>query len=183
MKWQTVLLLLVFVLLVASVIAAIWTQVIPEYRAEAEVRVRPIIPYLVFRTEDSGMIPLYSSYVNTQVSIMRSNVVLQRVLDQPQVRETQWYKEPPKPLVQRLLGKPPASHIERLKDGLSAKPRKETEIIDITFIDSNAEDAKIIVDVILDEYVQYIGEKSDATKDELYSKLVDQYKSLDNEIR
>jgi hypothetical protein len=31
--------------------------------------------------------------------------------------------------------------------------------------------------------MKYIGEKANATKDELYKKLVDQYKSLDNEIK
>ena len=180
---QLILLFFVFFLVAALVITAIWTQVVPEYRASAEVRIQPIIPYLVFQTEDNGMIPLYESFRNTQVSIMRSNVVLQRVLDQQEVQRTQWYKEPSKTLVQRLLGKPPASHIERLKDDLSAKTRKETEIIDITFIDSNARDAKIILDTVLDEYVRYIGEKSDATKDHLYRQLVEQYKSLDNEIK
>ncbi len=179
-KWT---LLAIFVLVAAPAIAAIWTQVVPEYRARAEVQVRPIIPYLVFRTEDSGMIPLYSSFVNTQVSIIEGLVVLQRALDQQEVQETKWYKEPPKPLVQRLLGNPPASHIERLRDGLSVKPRKETEIIDVTFVDLSTKDAKIIVDAVLDQYIKYNGEKSDATKDELYSKLVDQYKSLDNEIK
>ena len=179
-KWM---ILTIFVLVAAPAIAAIWTQVVPEYRARAQVQVRPIIPYLVFRTEDSGMIPLYSSFVNTQVSIIESLVVLQRALDQQEVQETQWYKEPPKPLVQRLLGNPPAPHIERFRDGLSVKPRSGTEIIDVTFIDSSAKDARIILNATLDEYVQYIGEKSDATKDKLYSKLVDQYKSLDTEIK
>jgi len=179
-KWTVI---VIFVLVAAPAIAAIWTQVIPKYQARAEVRVRPIIPYLVFRTEDSGMIPLYSSFVNTQVSIIEGLVVLQRALDQKEVQETQWYKEPPKSLEQRLRGNPPVSHIERLRDGLSVRPRKETEIIDITFIDSSAKDAKIIVDAVLDQYRKYIGEKSDATKDELYSKLADQYKSLDNEIK
>ena len=182
MRSKSILVVVVFVLVVAPVVAAIWTQVIPEYRATAEVRVRPIIPYLVFRTEDSGMIPLYDSFVNTQVSIMRSLTVLQRVLDQQEVQEAQWYKKPPKPLVQRLLGNPPAPPMERLRDDLSVRHRKETEIIDVTFMDSSAKDAKIIVDTVLDQYIKYIGEKSDATKDKLYRQLVDQHTSLKNEI-
>jgi len=179
-KWT---ILALFVLVAAPAIAAIWTRVVPKYRARAEVRVRPIIPYLVFRTEDSGMIPLYSSFVNTQASIIEGLVVLQRALDQQEVQETQWYKEPPKPLVQRLRGNPPAPPMERLRDALSVKPRKETEIIDIAFVDSSAKDAKIIVDAVLKEYVKYIGEKSDATKDKLYRQLVDQKKTLENEIQ
>ncbi|MHC4534184.1 MAG: GumC domain-containing protein [Planctomycetota bacterium] len=180
---QLILLFFVFFLMAALVIAAIWTQIIPEYRAEAEIRVRPIIPHLVFRTEDSGMIPLYESFMNTQVSIMRGSTVLQRVLDQQEVQETQWYNEPPKSLIQRLQGKPPAPPVERLRNFLSIQPRSKSEIIDVIFTDSNAKDARIIVDTVLDQYMKYIGEKSNATKDELYKKLVDQYKSLDNEIK
>ena len=179
-KWM---ILTIFILVAAPIIAAIWTRIVPEYQARAEVRVRPIIPYLVFRTEDSGMIPLYSSFVNTQVSIIKGLTVLQRVLYQEKVQETQWYKEPPKPLVQRLLGNPPASHMERLRGGLSARPRNETEIIDVTFIDSSTTDAKIILNAILDEYVKYIGEKSDATKDDLYNSLQEQYNALNNQIK
>jgi len=178
-KWT---ILAVFVLTAVPAIAVIWTQVVPKYRAGAEVRVRPIIPYLVFRTEDSGMIPLYDSFVNTQVSIMRSLVVLQRALDQQEFRETQWYKKPPKLFVQRLSGNPAAPPMERLRDDLSVQPRRGTEIIDVTFMDSSAKDAKLIVDTVLDQYVKYIWEMSDATKDELYRQLVDQYKSLENEI-
>ena len=179
-KWM---ILAIFVFVTAPMIAVIWTKVIPEYQARAQVRVRPIIPYLVFRTEDSGMIPLYSSFVNTQVSIIQGLTVLQRALDQQEVQDTQWYKEPTKSLVQRLLGNPPSSNIERLKDGLSVKPLKETEIIDVAFICASNKDVEIILNAILDEYVQYIGEKSDATRDEIYSQLADQHKSLDNEIK
>ena len=180
---QLILLFFVFFLLAALVIAAIWTRIIPEYRASAEIRVRPIIPHLVFRTEDNGMIPLYESFINTQVSIMRDSTVLQRVLDQPAVQDTQWYKEPPKSLIQQLRGKPPAPPVERLRNFLSIQPRSKSEIIDVIFTDSSSKDAMIIVDAVLDQYMQYIGEKSDANKDELYKKLVDQYKSLDNEIK
>ncbi len=179
-KWM---ILAIFILVAAPMITIIWTQVVPEYQAGAEVRVRPIIPYLVFRTEDSGMIPLYSSFLNTQVSLMKGSTVLQRALDHEEVQQTQWYKEPSKTLVQRLLGNPPASHIERLRDGLSIKPRKETEIIDVAFIDSRTSDAKIILDAILDEYIIYVGEKSDATKDELYNQLLEQYKTLETDIK
>jgi uncharacterized protein involved in exopolysaccharide biosynthesis len=180
---QLILLFFVFFLVAALIIAAIWTQVIPEYRAKAEVRVRPFIPHLVFRTEDNGMIPQYESFMNTQVSIMRSLTVLQRVLDQPEVKDTKWYKEPPMSLMQRLQGKPSAPPVERLRNFLSIQPRPKSEIIDVVFTDPNSKDAKIIVDAVLNQYMKYIGERSDADKDILYKKLVEQYSSLENEIK
>jgi uncharacterized protein involved in exopolysaccharide biosynthesis len=180
---QLILLLLVFALMAALVIAAIWTQIIPEYRASAEVRVRPFIPHLVFQTEDNGMIPLYESFRNTQVSIMRSLTVLQRVLDQQKVRDTKWYKEPPISLIKRLQTKLPAKPVERLRNALSIQPRPESEIIDIVFTDSSPDDAKVIVDAVLNQYMQYIGERSGEDKDHLYRRLVEQYKALENEIK
>ncbi|NQT01777.1 MAG: hypothetical protein HQ580_07135 [Planctomycetes bacterium] len=177
-KWT---ILVVFLIVAAPAIAAIWTLVVPKYRAQAQVRVRPILPYLVFQTEDSGKIPLYDSFVNTQVSIINSETVLQRVLDQRAIQETLWYKNPPKSLMSWLRGYPP-SPIDRLRDTLSARPRKETEIIDVAFMDSSDKEAQLIANTVLDQYIRYIGEMSDATGDKIYDQLVEQYKSLENDI-
>ena len=177
-KWT---ILVVFVLVAAPIIAGIWTQVIPQYQARAELRVRPIIATLVFRTEDNGMIPLYQSFLNTQVSIMRNLAVLQRALDKQEVQETQWYKKPPEPLMQRLRGNPTVPPMERLRDALSAVPRRRTEIIDISFVASSSKDAKLIVNTVLEQYIKYIGEMSDATSDKLYRQLVEQHRTLETE--
>ena len=182
MRRRSILALVVFVLVVAPVIALVWTCVIPEYQARAEVRVRPFIPHLVFQTEDNGLIPFYDSYVNTQVSIVRSPTVLQRVLDEPQVLKTQWYKNPSKSLKQRLWSDP-VPPLERLRDTLKVQPRPQTEIIDITFADPNAIDARIIVDTVLDQYIRHIGEKSNEDEEKLYRQLIEEYQSLENVIR
>jgi len=165
----------VFILVATPAIAWIWTHTVLQYRARGEVRVRPIIPRLVFRTEDNGVIPLYESFVNTQVSIMRSPAVLQRVLDQEEVQQTHWYNP--------VDGKPAMPAMERLRDTLSVQPRRRTEIIDVTFLAPIAKDAKAIVDTVLQQYIKYIGEMSDATEDKLYRQLVDQHTLLENEIQ
>ena len=172
----------IFVLVSIPSIVIIWTQIVPNYQARGEVRVRPIIPSLVFRTEDNGMIPLYNSFLNTQVSIIRSLTVLQRVLDRQEIQETDWYKGPRKSIIPWLSGDktPP---MERLGNNLSVRPRTRTEIIDVTFLSKNPKDAKIIVDSVLDQYIKYVREMSNATEDQLYRQLVDQYKSLENEIQ
>ncbi len=177
-KWT---ILIVFILVAAPALAVIWSQVTPEFQAAAQVRIRPIMPFLVFKTEDSGAIPLYESYVNTQVSIIGGTTVLDRVLLLPEVQQTQWYKNPPKSLVERLTGNPPTQRI-RLQDALSARPRKDTEFIDVTFTDRSPQDAQLILNAVLDQYVQYLGYMSDATQDKIYNQLVEQYRSLESEI-
>jgi succinoglycan biosynthesis transport protein ExoP len=178
-KWT---ILAIFVLVSAPIIALIWTQTTPQYRARAEIRVRPIIPRLVFKTDENGMIPLYDSFVNSQVSLVRNLTVLQRVLDQKDIQESQWYRNPPKTLVQRLSHNtiPP---LERLRDGLSVQPRPRTEFIDVSFMDPSAKDAKLIVNTVLEEYIKYIGERSDDTESRLYRELTAQYAALGNEIQ
>jgi len=167
-KWT---ILVVFLMVAAPAIAAIWTLVVPKYRAQAELRVRPILPYLVFQTEDSGKIPLYDSFVNTQVSIIMSSGVLQRVLDpRSEVQKTQWYKKPPKSLMALMRGYSP-SHIDRLRDALSARPRKDTEIIDVSFIDSNAKEAQLITKTVLEQYIIRIGEISYAAGEKIGGQL------------
>lgn len=179
---RLVLVLAVFVLVAAPLIAAIWMLIVPKYEARGEVRIRPIIPRLVFQTEDNGVIPFYESFVNTQLSLITSPTVLQRTLDQRQVQATAWYKNHTKTLREWWRGEavPP---LERLKNGLCAEPRPRTEIIDVSFTDVNAKDAKTIVDAVLEQYIKYVGEASDATEDLLCRQLTDQYKSLESEIQ
>jgi len=85
--------ILAFFLISSLSITLIWALTIPEYRVEAQVRVRPLIPRLVFQTEDNGQIPFYQSYLNTQVSVMLSPTVIQRALDQADVQKSQWYRK------------------------------------------------------------------------------------------
>ena len=106
---------------------------------------------------------------------MRSPQVLNRVLEQPDVRQTKWFREPKKSLRQRLTGEmnPP---MERLQDALSAQPRRNTEIMDVSFSCASAGDAVKILNAVLDQYMKYVeltasGQKDeeDRARDKLYS--------------
>ncbi|MHC4118826.1 MAG: GumC domain-containing protein [Planctomycetota bacterium] len=182
MKLKAILFSALFVLVVGAIVATIWTQIVPKYQASGQVRIRPIIPHLVFETEDNGAIGLYESFVNTQVSIIRSDAVLQRVLDQPQVHQTQWFKAPRRSLVHRLIGEP-GTAVERLEEALSVEPRSQTEIIDVAVTAPILEEAMIIADAVLEQYVKCTSEMSHSFADELYSKLAEQHRSLKSEIR
>ena len=173
-KWT---ILALFVLIAGPAIPAVWLLVKPEYTAMAEVRVRPKIPHLVFRTDDNGMIPLYQSFMNTQVSLIRSPTVLGRVLLQDKVRTTHWYTDPPKrPLRQT------ESPLDRLRDTLTASPRRNTEIIGVSFTAGDPSEARLILDAALNEYMKYLDDATDEATKEINRKLTQQYNLLKNEI-
>lgn len=181
MRRQLYIVLSVFVVLTILAVVAIWILIVPKYQARGEVRVRPIVPRLVFDTEDNGLIPFYNSYVNTQVSIIRSQTILQRVLDQREVQNTEWYKNSSKSIIQELSGNQVPA-LERIRNCLSAKPRSDTELIDVSFIAEKPEDTRVILDTVLDQYLRYTREMSNETQDRLYQQLAEQYKALETEI-
>jgi succinoglycan biosynthesis transport protein ExoP len=178
-KWTII---VVFILVAAPAVAAIWTLVVPKYQAQAQVRVRPMIPYLVFPTEESGKIPLYDAFVNTQVSIITGDGVLRRVLDQRDIQQTKWYINPPKTLMSRIRGTTP-SHIDRLKDSLSARPVRDTEIINVSFTDAEAKEAQLITNTVLEQYMSYISVMTETTQTKIYDELVNQCNTLQGEIQ
>ena len=175
-------LIVIFILVAVPSLALIWTQIIPKYQSTAQIRVRPIIPFLVFKTEDNGAIPLYSSYVQTQCSIIKTDTVLQRVLDLQEIRNTQWYTNPQQSLVQKLT-KTPVVHLENMKQSLSARPVQGTELVNLSFVDINPAEAKLILNSVLDQYMNSISELSDDAQDKVYDTLVNQYKTLESEIQ
>ena len=168
----------VFILVAGPVIAGIWAFTVPLYRASAVVRVKPIIQQVVFETEETGRIPLYKSFLNTQVAIIRSPGVLERVLDQPDVQQTQWYQNPQKTMLKQV-----SSPIERLMASLQVRPRSRTENIDVQLMARDPKESVILVNAVLDQYIGYIAETSDQSKDNVYRLVTEQYKSLEIELQ
>ncbi len=167
-----------FVVAGGLAVSLIWVMAAPEFTAKGEILVRPIIPVLVFRTEENGMIPLYESYKNTQAAIILGPCVLQRALDNPDVQKTDWYRNRENFLMNERI-----SPMERLKKELKAQPRGQTEIVDVMMTTRNSKDAAIIVNAVLEEYIKFVRESSDSTKNLLYQKLAEEYDSLRNEIQ
>ena len=166
-KW---LILGVFVAVVVPGLAYVWTQVEPTYRATAVIRVAPRIPRIVFKTEDNGIIPLYQSYLNTQVAVILSSQVLERVLDQPDVRATRWYAEHKD------------APLAWLSESLYVVPRRRTELIDVSFTAKDPREAALIANAVVDQYIRYVNQRSSLADDPVYQTLVDRYRQLQREI-
>ncbi|NLX21148.1 MAG: polysaccharide biosynthesis tyrosine autokinase [Phycisphaerae bacterium] len=149
-KW---LMLTTFVLIAGSVTPWIWVLQRPKYSSTAVMRVSPIVSYLVFRTENNGFLPLYNSYVNTQMAIMRSPKILERVLDRQQVKDTAWYQNEGRDLFGERR-----NALSRLILATSVRARGGTELIDVTVTTENPEDAKLLADAIVDEHRTYVEE-------------------------
>jgi len=158
-------------------IPSIWLSITPQYKSTAVVRISPVVSRVVFRTEDNGLVPLYWSYLNSQVGVIHSPTVLQRVLDRPEVRNTYWYKEEGR----TLLGDR-ENPLERLAYDLNVATRTQTEFIDVSIKTRKASESKLIVDAVVDEYKKYSDEISRANEASLMATLASERTSLQQEI-
>lgn len=143
----------VFVLISAIAAPGVWLLNKPVFRATASVRVSPVVSRLVFKTEDNGIVPLYRSFRNTQVSIILGKAVLDRVLDREDVQHTLWFREPPR----ATLGFRP-SRLYRLRDSLTVRAQRDSELIAVSLSAQRAADAKLLVDSVVEEYKKYSDE-------------------------
>lgn len=173
-KWM---ILAVSFLVAAPLLWANWAFVKPMYRVKAELRIRPIIPIMVYKTFESGEIPYYQSYVNTQVAMVYSPEVLNRVLAAPEVRKTAWFAG-----ASRMPWEAVSSPMERLREGLIVMPRPTTEVVDLSFMAERPADAAVVLNVILDQYIKVVEELADQGNDALYRKLSDECAVLQKEI-
>lgn len=163
-KW---LILGVFLIVAGGGSAGVWLLTVPQYRAEALIEVSPVMPRLVYKTEESGPIPLYERFLNSQAGIMRS-VVLQRALDQPALQQTRWYREPS----DSLLGSE-GTPAERLKSQLSVSPRAASNLIEVSMTTPLARESATIVNTVVDEYMKYVAERGKGKGDEILSALTE----------
>lgn len=156
--------------------AVIWTTVVPLYQATAQISVAPRVPRVVFQTDENGVVPLYKSYQNTQVAVILSPTVLERVLDLPDVQKTTWYKAKPA----WWLGHVPP--IQRLRESLSVRPINDTEIINVTMSVADAGDAQTIVDAVVDQYLAVVRESYDKTDRTRFQALSEQLREIQADI-
>ncbi len=150
----------------AAAVPPIWLFLKPRYESTAVIRVAPVVSRIVFKTEDNGIVPLYQSYLNTQVSIIRGPTILNRVLDQPWIRGTRWYREEGRSWLRE-----PAPPLERLRDGLAVQPRPQTELIGVSLSTLVPGEAKQIVDAVADEYKKSVDETARSQDAELMGIL------------
>lgn len=157
-------------------VPAVWTTVRPQFSSTAKVRVAPVIQKLVYDTGEQS-VPVYSAYLNSQVSLITSSEVVRPVLEREDVKATEWYRTTP--FV--LLGDPPTL-IERLNENLMVVPLMGTELIDVTMMAENPKDAALIVNALVDQYQALCDGVLRSDEQKRSDTLEDELKGVQREI-
>ncbi|MGD8501516.1 MAG: AAA family ATPase, partial [Phycisphaerales bacterium] len=167
--------LLIFLVVCAAGLPAVWFFITPIYNVTGAIRVAPVMADILDGTDDSGGISNYESFMNTQAEKVTSNSVVERVADKLQGKNLSFFKSEPIGLIakwkQRLLGTTPEQPemAARLKQAIVADQSilvaadRRSELIKVTMQSTNREEAKQIVDAFIQAYydIEVISSKED----------------------
>ena len=160
-RWPIV--FLVFILICAIGIPAVWFLVEPIYTVTGAIKVEPVLENILTGQGDKGLISNYQTFMNTQAILITSNQIVQGAADYLVDKNLSFFKgEPTNPVMkikQKIMdtSKSPDFAVI-LKQAISNEiitvaPANRTELITITMKSSEPKEAQQIVDAFLDSYM------------------------------
>ena len=160
-RWHIV--LLIFFIMCAIGLPAIWYLIEPLYTVTGAIRVAPILENIVTGETDSGGISKYENFMATEARLITSSKVLQRATDDLMDKNLSFFKDPPTPLVTKISRKlknikinpePAAILKQAISDGfITVASGRRDELIGITMKSLKPLEAQKIVDAFIDAYM------------------------------
>ncbi len=99
-RWYIV--LLIFFVMCAAGIPAIWLSIEPLYSVTGAIRVAPILANILTGEEDRGEISSYDIFMNTQAQMITSSRVVQRAADDLADKNLTFFENEPTGFVTKL---------------------------------------------------------------------------------
>lgn len=148
-RWWRVLLPVTLVLLVVanSIVFYVFR---PRYRAAAWLQVKSQQPYVAFREQEVADREDARKYVQTQMELMRSPLVLARALGQPEIART--------PELARR--RDPVDWLAR--QGLEITPKGDSELLEVAFAGIDPQASAQLVNGVVNAYFSIRDEKNGA---------------------
>jgi capsular exopolysaccharide synthesis family protein len=122
-------------------VAAVWYFYKPVYQAEAWLRINDHNPYIAFPDRQNGT----DRFVRTQVELLRSPIVLDRVLTDPEIARLPELRDERNPLVW-------------LQRHLAVRSVEGSELFQVMFETTNPKNASAMVNAVLDSYLKVQSE-------------------------
>lgn len=157
--------LLIFFVMCAVGLPALWLLIKPKYNVTGAIRFAPILADILTGTPDPGDISDYEKFMNTQAEKISSSSIVQRVADDLVDKNLSFFENRAtsftSKIIQKLKGttaKPePAMKLKQAiiddQEIIVAADRRN-ELIKITMISANPEEAKQIVDAFIKAYME-----------------------------
>ncbi len=179
---------LVFLVMCAIGIPAIWLFLEPRYDVTGAIRVAPILSNILTGEADKGEISNYQSFMNTQADMVISPQVIQRVADDLTGKHLTFFEDRITGIGAKLrrkmdIGKVKLDAANILKqamyDGIiTSMAARNSELVKVTMTSNNPEEAKKIVDAFIQAYMLVEVSNSLQGRDQQLTVLENEQKVL-----
>lgn len=138
----------------------------PEYRASGYIHVKPVLPKILYQTEQNSIMPMFDQFMAGEVARINSRRVVEKAMGR-----IEW----------KSLGRgnTPES-VAEFEESLRVDVPRGSALIQVSFRDRSPNAAMLAVQLVIEEYKD-IYEKSDPNAETL-STLEDRRKYLDAEL-
>jgi capsular polysaccharide biosynthesis protein len=126
-----------------------------QYEASAVLHIRSAKPQFLFDVPPSGR---YDNFVNTQLALMRSPIILNKALEDPEVAKL--------PCIVKQKDRR-----GWLAKKLRAKPEGKSELVMVSIGTENADASEIIVNAIVETYLRFIEDTARDTDNKIVMNL------------
>lgn len=145
-----------------------WTLLPPQYNSQATLHVSSQPTRGLFSVPDGT--EDFVAYQRTQAAILRSREVLEGALRQPAVAERPTISEEPQP-------------VAWLAQNLKVESKLGPEILTVSLAGDHADDLPIIVNAVVQSYIQELATKERAKQPVRVEQLQENYRRLEENLR
>jgi uncharacterized protein involved in exopolysaccharide biosynthesis/MinD-like ATPase involved in chromosome partitioning or flagellar assembly len=149
--------------------AAIGYMALPsEYESTATIRIAPVLPKVLFENEANKMIPMFDSYVQTQVSLMQSRRVIAMA-----AQSKTWTD---------AGGDASAESIAEISSSIRVAQPKGSQLVLVTCSAREPNRARAKAKAVVDAYMVIYGETDIAAETQRYQLLEERIASLTRQL-
>ena len=124
---------------------AAYFSTVPKYQSAGFIRVAPIISPILQATPETGLLPLYQSFVQTQAQFLASRRVLDKALEDDTLASLPWAQQP--------------NALRLLERQLLVQTERGTELIGVRFTSASPEVSQAVVNAVIRSYDELHGSR------------------------
>jgi Mrp family chromosome partitioning ATPase/uncharacterized protein involved in exopolysaccharide biosynthesis len=141
----------------------------PKYESVGLIRIAPYLAPTLTTTPETGHLPMYHAYVETQVSLIRSRPVLEEALRDPVMNDVAWARQP--------------DALTRLERGLEVGPLRGSELVRISFRSDFGRESQAAVNSVINAYEKEHASGSSSQTGQNLQKLYEASNRLKAQLR
>lgn len=139
-----------------------------DYQSKGFIQIKPVLQKILYNNEQNNVMPMFDSYVDTQVSLMESPRIIEMAMG-----SATW---------KNAVGNSPAFDLAYFTHGLQVSHAHGTELIEIAFTDKNPQLAATAVKSVIEAYTTIAGENDTTTDSKTIQVLEGRRTALTTDI-